>query len=193
VERSDVRLGARLRVGQTLSSVAALQRILVIGSGGSGKTTFARRLAERTRLPLIHLDALFWRPGWDPTPAAQWRAKIDELVRRETWIMDGNYGGTLDIRLAACDTIVFLDVSRLVCLWRVLRRQLQHAGENRAELSAGCPERLTWEFVKWIWTYPARRRGSILRRLKKLEPHKRVHVLRTTGEMDRFLDSVSDA
>jgi len=173
--------------------VTCLKRVLVIGSGGSGKTTFARRLAQRTKLPLIHLDALFWRPGWDPTPAAQWRATIDELVRRETWIMDGNYGGTLDIRLAACDTIVFLDLSRLVCLWRVLRRQLQHSGENRAELPAGCPERLTWEFVKWIWTYPARRRGSILRRLKELEPHKRVHVLRTSTEMDRFLDSVSDA
>jgi len=169
------------------------KRVLVIGSGGSGKTTFARRLAERTKLPLIHLDALYWRTGWDPTPAAEWRTKIDELVRRETWIMDGNYGGTMDIRLAACDTIVFLDVSRLVCLWRVLRRQLQHGGENRAELPAGCPERLSWEFVKWIWTYPARRRGSILRRLKELEPHKHVHVLRTTEEMNRFLDSVSDA
>jgi len=162
-------------------------KILVIGSGGSGKTTFARRLAARTGLPLIHLDALFWRPGWDPTPPAQWHAQVEELVRREAWIMDGNYGGTLDIRLAACDAVVFLDIPRLVCLWRVLRRQLQHGGQNRAELPAGCPERLSWEFVKWIWTYPARRRGSILQRLSELEDGKRVFVLRSSTEMDGFV------
>ncbi|HXG98297.1 MAG TPA: hypothetical protein VNJ06_14435 [Gemmatimonadales bacterium] len=162
-------------------------KILVIGSGGSGKTTFARRLAARTGLPLIHLDALYWRPGWDPTPPAQWQAQVEELVRREAWIMDGHYGGTLDIRLAACDAVVFLDIPRLVCLWRVLRRPLQHGGQNRAELPAGCPERLRWEFVKWIWTYPARRRGSILQRLSELEDRKRVFVLRTSREMDGFL------
>ena len=162
-------------------------KILVIGCGGSGKTTFARRLAARTGLPLIHLDALFWRPGWDPTPPAQWHAQVEELVRREAWIMDGNYGGTLDIRLAACDAVVFLDIPRVVCLWRVLRRQLQHGGQNRAELPAGCPERLSWEFVKWIWTYPARRRGSILQRLSELEDGKRVFVLRSSREMDEFV------
>src|SRR5438034_11750677 len=89
--------------------VTCLKRILVIGSGGSGKTTFARRLAERTTLPLIHLDALYWRPGWDPTPADEWRARVEALANEPAWIMDGNYGGTLDIRLAASDTIVFLD------------------------------------------------------------------------------------
>ncbi len=162
-------------------------KILVIGSGGSGKTTFARRLAARTGLPLIHLDALYWRPGWDPTPPAQWQARVEELLRREAWIMDGNYGGTLSMRLAACDAVVFLDIPRLVCLWRVLRRQLQHGGQNRAELPAGCPERLSWEFVKWIWTYPARRRGSILQRLSELEDRKRVFVLRSSREMDRFV------
>ncbi len=105
--------------------------------------------------------------------------------------MDGNYGGTLDIRLAACDAVVFLDIPRLVCLWRVVRRQLQHRGENRAELPAGCPERLSWDFVQWIWTYPARRRGSILRRLDDLKAHKRVYVLRSSKEMDRLLNQCS--
>ena len=162
-------------------------KILVIGSGGSGKTTFARRLAARTGLPLFHLDALFWRPGWDPTPADEWHGKVEELVRRDAWIMDGNYGGTLDIRLAACDAVVFLDIPRLVCLWRVLRRQLQHRGQSRAELPPGCPERLSWEFVKWIWTYPARRRGSILQRLSELRNGKRVFVLRSSRAVDAFL------
>jgi adenylate kinase family enzyme len=177
----------------TLSPAVALKRILVIGSGGSGKTTFARRLAERTNLPLIHLDALYWRPGWDPTPADEWLTKVEALVRTPAWIMDGNYGGTLNIRLAACDAVVFLDIPRLVCLWRVVRRQLQHGGQNRAELPAGCPERLTWEFLKWIWTYPTRRRGAILRRLDELEAQKRVDVLRSSDEMDSFVNGLTDA
>ena len=177
----------------TLSPASALKRILVIGSGGSGKTSFARRLAERTKLPLIHLDALYWRRGWDPTPPDAWRTKVETLVSGPAWIMDGNYGGTLNIRLAACDAVVFLDVSRFVCLWRVVKRQLQHGGQSRAELPAGCPERLTWEFLKWIWTYPARRRGAILRRLDELKAHKRVYVLRSSKEMDRFLNGLGDA
>ena len=123
-----------------------MKRVLVIGSGGSGKTTVARRLAERTGLPLLHLGALY-----------------------------------------------FLDVSRLVCLWRVVRRRLRHAGGVRAELAAGCPERLTWEFVKWIWTYPARRRADILRRLQALGPGKRVVVLRSMAGVERFLAGVDKA
>ncbi len=79
-----------------------------------------------------------------------------------------------------------------VC-WRVVKRQLQYGGQNRAELAAGCPERLTWEFLKWIWTYRGRRRGSILRRLEALEPQKRVYVLRSSREMDRFVDGLADA
>jgi adenylate kinase family enzyme len=177
----------------TLSPAVALKRILVIGSGGSGKTTFARRLGERTNLPLIHLDALYWRPGWDPTPADEWRTKVETLVSGPAWIMDGNYGGTLNIRLEACDAVVFLDIPRLVCLWRVVRRQLQHGGQHRAELTEGCPERLTWEFLKWIWTYPARRRGAILRRLDEVKAQKRVYVLRSSDEMDRFLEGLGDA
>lgn len=167
-----------------------MKRILVIGSGGSGKTTFARRLAERTGLPLIHLDSLYWRPGWDPTPDERWRNNVAELVREDAWIMDGNYGGSLDIRLEACDTVIFLDIPRITCLWRVLRRQWQHIGQVRPELPAGCPERLSWEFIKWIWTYPARRRGSIVQRLQRLQGHKRVVMLRTRSEIDQFLNVV---
>jgi adenylate kinase family enzyme len=164
-----------------------MRRVLVIGSGGSGKTTLARRLAHRTGIPVIHLDSHYWRPGWESTPPDQWKAKVQELLARDAWIMDGNYGGTLESRLLACDTVVFLDLPRLLCLWRVLGRRLRALGGIRPELPAGCPERLSWEFLAWIWTYPARRRGAILRRLAELGREKRVIILRSRAEVEAFL------
>ena len=171
-------------------STVPMKRILVIGPGGSGKTTVARRLAECTGLPLVHLDALYWRAGWQPTPAEEWRVVVRQLVTADEWIIDGNYGGTLDLRLEACDTVVFLDLPRVVCLWRVLGRQVRYIGQVRPELSAGCPERLSWEFLVWIWTYPTRRRGDILRRLSALDSRKRVAILRSSSAIEEFVASV---
>jgi adenylate kinase family enzyme len=170
-----------------------VKRVLVIGTGGSGKSTVARRLAQRTALPLIHLDAHYWRPGWQPTPPDEWHAKVHQILRGQTWIIDGNYGGTLDLRLAACDTVIFLDLPRIVCLWRVLKRQVRYLGRTRPELSPGCPERLSWEFLTWIWTYPSRRRGDILKRLAGLDQLKRVVILRSSAEVEQFIVGVPDA
>src|SRR5437867_3822782 len=167
-----------------------MKRILVIGPGGAGKSTIARRLAERTGLPLVHLDQLYWRPGWQPTPEEEWRARVQEIARGDAWIMDGNYGGTLEPRLEACDTVVFLDVPRRVCLLRVLRRQLRHLGRVRPELAPGCPERISLQFLAWIWTYPSRRRGRILERLAALDGRKRIVILRTMQAIEDFVDSI---
>jgi adenylate kinase family enzyme len=87
----------------------------------------------------------------------------------------------------ACDTVVFLDLPRLVCLWRVMKRQLRYLGQARPELAPGCRERLTWEFLVWIWTYRSRRRGDILRRLAALDARQRVIILRSSGAIEEFL------
>lgn len=71
-----------------------MRRVLVIGCGGAGKSTLARQLGEATGLPVIHLDAHYWRPGWVETPKETWRAAVDELIAADAWIMDGNYSGT---------------------------------------------------------------------------------------------------
>lgn len=116
-----------------------MKRVLVIGPGGAGKTTFATRLGAVTGLPVVHLDARFWRAGWIATPDAEWRATVARLVAEGEWILDGNYGSTLDARLEACDTVVFLDVPRVICLARVLSRWLRLRGRARPDVGPGCP------------------------------------------------------
>lgn len=161
----------------------AVDKVMVIGSGGAGKTTLAREIAARTGLPLVHLDRLFWRPGWVRTPTDDWRRLMDDLVATDRWVIDGNYGGTIDLRLAAADAVVFLDVSRLRCLARVVKRALANRGRTRDDMTAGCPERLTWEFARWVWSYPTTRRPVILSKLKAFEDGGgRVVVLHTDDE-----------
>ena len=163
-----------------------MHRVLVIGSGGAGKSTFARRLARCTGLPLVHLDSLYWKPGWIEPSKDQWRRTMDALLTADRWVMDGNYGGSLEQRLAACDTVVFLDLPRRVCLWRILLRRVKHHRSSRPDIAAGCPERLTWDFVRWVWLYPIQRKPKILQRLSALRSSQRVFVLRSAAEIEAF-------
>lgn len=168
-----------------------MQRVLVIGAGGAGKSTFAARLGLRTGLPVVHLDREYWQPGWiEPHPEA-WVTTIARLTAGERWILDGNFGGSLERRLAACDTVVFLDMPRLACLRRVLSRYLRYRGSARPDMTPGCNEKLPLEFLWWIWTYPTRRRPAVLRCLRGLRADQTAVVLRSDADVERFLASQS--
>lgn len=167
-----------------------MRRVLVIGSGGSGKSTFSVALGARLELPVIHLDREYWHAGWVPTLADEWRARVAELIAGEAWVIDGNYGGTMAARLAACDTVIFLDLPRIQCLWRVVRRAMRFAGRSRPDMTPGCPERLSWEFLGWIWTYPSRRRPEVLRMLRALPVTTRVETLSSSRSVEAFLAGV---
>jgi adenylate kinase family enzyme len=171
----------------------AMRKVLVIGSSGAGKSVFAARLAQRTGLPLVHLDAVYWSPGWVKTPKDEWGRTVDGLLARDAWIIDGNYAGTMDRRLAACDTVVFLNLPRTVCLWRAVKRRIVYRRRSRPDMTAGCNERLTWELVRWIWEYPKKRRPGVLAKLSALAPGQRVVVLRSTAEGEAFLAALPAA
>lgn len=147
-----------------------MQRVLIVGCSGSGKSTLAKRLAALTGLPLVHLDAWYWRPGWRAPEAGAWRETVEALASRPAWIMDGNYSGTLALRLARADTLIHLDYPTATCLWRVLRRTARGFGTNRdGELAEGCPERWDWPFLKYILTYRRRCRPRDLARMRGFE------------------------
>jgi adenylate kinase family enzyme len=167
-----------------------MKRVLVIGSGGAGKSTFARRLGARLRLPVIHLDKAFWRAGWVETPKDEWRRTVEELCAGGAWVMDGNYSGTLDVRLAACDSVVFLDLPRTLCLWRVLKRALIYRGTSRPDVAEGCHEHLNMEFFLWVWNYPKRSRPKLLSRLEEHARGKQVFNLRSSVEVEKFLEEI---
>jgi adenylate kinase family enzyme len=168
-----------------------VNRVAVIGSGGSGKSTLARELARRTGLPLTHLDHLFWRPGWEAVPDDEWQATHAELIAAERWIIDGNYGSTMEARLAAADTVVFLDLPRLVCLWRVIRRVALAGRFGRPNQIPGLSDKIDRAFLVWIWTYPEKKRPEVLARLAKVPATTTVHRLQSRRETRDFLDHLA--
>jgi adenylate kinase family enzyme len=164
-----------------------MNRVLIIGSGGAGKSTLARRLGEALRIEVIHLDILHWRPNWTESPKDEFRKVVEQAIKKESWIMDGNYGGTMEMRIRACDTVIFLDFPRTACLYRVVKRRLTYNGTNRPDMAEGCREKIDLEFLHWIWTFPRRSKPEIEEKLKRFGGEKTIIRLRSKSEVADFL------
>ena len=167
-----------------------MNRVAIIGSGGAVKSTLARALAERTGLPVIHLDREFWGPNWTPMDDEPWEAKVRGLVAGDRWIADGNYGGTIGLRLDRADTVVFLDIPRAVCIASVVLRALRYRDGTRPDMAEGNREKLDPEFLRWIWNYPRKNRPGIVRALRSLPSTTRVVHLTSRRGMSHWLATV---
>jgi adenylate kinase family enzyme len=170
-----------------------MRKVLVIGSSGAGKSTFARRLGQILDIEVVHLDSLYWRAGWIETPKPEWAQTVAELVRRDAWVMDGNYSGTFDIRVKACDTLIFLDMPRLLCLRRVLQRFILYRRRTRPDMAAGCVEKIDREFILWVWNYPKTHRPRVLELMRENAGSKRMVRLRSPAEAENFLAALKHA
>lgn len=163
-----------------------MKRVIIIGCGGAGKSTLARKLGELTGIPVVHLDKLFWKPGWVERTPEEFDPIIQQEIEKDEWIMDGNFNRTMPQRVQRCDTIIYLDFSRVACLLGVLKRVLTTYGTVRPDMGEGCPERIDFEFLKWVWTYNKNKRERNYKLLNEAT-HAETIVLKNRRSVKRFL------
>lgn len=161
------------------------QKILIIGCGGSGKSTLARHLGQKLNLPVIHLDKLLWH-DWTQIPQEQFDALLLQELKKDRWIMDGNFNRTIPLRLSYCDTVIFLDFPVHLCILGASQRVIQYYGKTRPDMGENCPERFDPKFYKWIWNFNRKNRERYLDLLKR-HPEKTVYILHDRAEVASFL------
>jgi adenylate kinase family enzyme len=182
-------VSAELVPEHAAASLSGANRLLVVGNCGAGKSTIARVLAARLDLPLISLDRHFWRAGWLETPAAEWRERrVPELIAGSRWLIEGQYTGSLALRLTRADAVLHLDMPRLTCLRRVLERSLIPA--PRPDLPPGCPERVDPVFLKFVWTNHERGVPRVREMLDEASKRLPVGRLRDPAQVERFLEAL---
>ncbi|HWD60757.1 MAG TPA: hypothetical protein VG308_20905 [Stellaceae bacterium] len=169
-----------------------MRRIVILGCPGSGKSTLATRLGERLGLPVIHLDTLYWLPGWQAPDSASYHARFAEAFAAEAWISEGNFIETFATRLPRADLVIILDRPRWACLWRVLRRAFleRHA---RADLPAGCGETLDWQLLRNVWRYDREMKPRVEAARLALGGHIPMVRLRSDSEAAVYLRRLTPA
>ena len=159
-----------------------MKKVIVIGCPGSGKSTFSRALHEKTGIPLHHLDMMFWNADRTTVEKSVFLERLHSAMEQDEWIIDGNYGSTIEMRLAACDTAFFLDYPAEVCLEGVRARR----GKPRSDMPWYETDEEDEEFIGFIKSYNEESRPRVMELLERYA-HKDIHIFKNREEKDAFL------
>jgi adenylate kinase family enzyme len=168
-----------------------VKRVSILGCGGAGKSTLARKIGELINIPVIHLDTVFWKAGWIMTPKDEQAPIMEGLVKRESWVIDGNYTGTVDMRFSRSDTIIYMDFPRRLCFWRVFKRIFMYRKKRRPDITEGCPEKIDLEFLQWIWNYNKSIKPRIMDMIEQYKNNADIIILRNPEDVTSFIKSLS--
>ncbi len=166
-----------------------MERILIIGCSGSGKSTLARALKEKLGLPVVHLDQLWWKDGWQHVTREEFDSRLAMALNMDSWIIDGNYSRTIPQRLPKCDTIIYLDFNRWECLLGMAQRVMGSYGRVRPDMAPGCRERFDWDFVKFIWNFNENNRVRNYTWIASAR-HAKAIILKSRREVKQFLAQI---
>lgn len=181
-----------LNAEQAAVSLCTARRILVIGCSGSGKSTLAQTLSRRLALPYISMDSeVFWMPGWIQRSRTEAFEIVERAVAQPRWIMDGTSPGTLPLRLPRTDLVIWMRPPRYVSLYGVISRWVRLRGKTRPEMAANCPERLTLEFLSYVWNFEKTESPEIKQKLADYGSDVPVFIVRSHGETRRLLKHVA--
>jgi len=169
-----------------------MQKVLVIGCCGAGKSTFSKKLQSILNVALIHLDRYYHKPNWEEPKKEEWERILNNLIKKPSWIMDGTYIESLDIRIEKCDTLIYLDYSILKCFFRVVKRVFTDYGKKRSDMAPGCKEEFDLEFLKYVLTFNYKNRANIYNILEKVKTTKDVIILKKDKELDSFLSQLRE-
>lgn len=168
-----------------------MEKVIIIGCGGAGKSTLALKLGKVLNLKVYHLDAMYWKSGWEMTAKDEWKKIIQQVIEEDSWIMDGNYGSTMDMRAQAADTIIFLNYSTPRSLYGIFKRRIMYHGRTRPDMNVGCPERLDWDFIKWVAQYKRENAPDIIAKLEEFKLQgKEIFHFKNPGETNEFLENL---
>lgn len=188
VEVAVYRFGG-IDVGLRSIGFRAMDRIAILGCGGSGKTFVANWLAALLDLPLTHLDAEFYDGDWNTLAQDKFEQSQRRLVGPPRWVLEGNYASTMSIRLAAADTVIFLDLPAVTCVAGILQRRLRYRGGQH--INDGVYDRVTWSFVRYIWGYRKSMRPKVRRLIAEHGDHARLITLSSRSQTQQFLEALS--
>ena len=161
-----------------------MKKIIIIGCPGSGKSTFSRVLHKMTGIPLFHLDMMYWNTDRTTVDKVVFLERLSNIIQKNEWIIDGNYNSTMELRLQACDTVVFLDYPLDICLDGIKERR----GKERTDMP-WIEKEEDAEFIEFVKNFNLQSRPRIMKMLGECSD-KEIYIFKNRNEADEFLNQI---